>query len=161
MAHNAIGKRQNFYGLKSAQREPVQPRPVMPPLSEMSLNREAMIERFSNELAAQAGVLRRTSGMSDLKRILSEISMAEGIKSVITSNDDTVKSLEVPEWGASNGIEVVSIEILLEREALKEKAFSVDAGLTGAAFAVAESGTIELPLTGICHALSPSPRQSI
>jgi L-lactate dehydrogenase complex protein LldG len=114
----------------------------MPPLAEMNFDREALIERFSTELAAQAGVTRRASGMADLRHILSEISKAEGIKSVIASNDATVKSLGLLEWGASNGIEVISTETLLDREALKEKAFSVDAGLTGAAFAVAESGTI-------------------
>jgi L-lactate dehydrogenase complex protein LldG len=129
-------------GLKSAQKEPVMPRPVIPPLTEMSLDKEVLIERFSTELAAQTGVMHRASDIEDLRRILSEISKTEVIKSVIASNDDTVKSLGVLEWGASNGIEVVSTETLLDREALKEKAFSVDAGLTGAAFAVAESGTI-------------------
>jgi L-lactate dehydrogenase complex protein LldG len=129
-------------GLKSAQKVPVQPRPVMPPLPEMSLDKEAMIERFSAELAAQTGVMRRASDIADLRHILSEISKAEAIKTVIASNDDTVKSLGLFEWGSSNGIEVFSTETLTDRGAFKEKAFSVDAGLTSADFAVAESGTI-------------------
>ena len=128
--------------LKSAQKEPVMPRPVLLPLNEMALDKKATIERFSTELAGQTGVVHRASDISDARRILSEISEAEGIRSVIASNDDIVKMLGLPEWGTSAGIEVFSTGALLDREALKEKAFSMDAGITGADFAVAESGTI-------------------
>jgi L-lactate dehydrogenase complex protein LldG len=118
----------------------------MPPFAGMNFDRETMIERFSTELAAQAGVMRRASDLADLRCILSEISKAEGIKSMIASNDETEKSLGLLEWGASNGFKVFGAETLHDREALKEKAFSVDAGLTGAAFAVAESGTIGIAI---------------
>ena len=128
--------------LKSAQKEPVMPRPVLLPLNEMALDKKATIERFSTELAGQAGVVHRASDISDARRILSEISEAEGIRSVIASNDDIIKMLGLPEWGTSAGIEVFSTGTLLDREALKDKAFSMDAGITGADFAVAESGTI-------------------
>ena len=128
--------------LKSARKEPLMPRPVILPLNEMSLDKEATIERFSTELAGQTGVVHRASDISDARRILSEISAAEGIRSAIISTDEIINMLGLPEWGASSGIEVFSIETLLDREALKDKAFSVDAGITGADFAVAESGTI-------------------
>ena len=128
--------------LKSARKEPVMPRPVIPPLNEMSLDRQELIERFSTELAGQTGVVHRASDISDAKRIISEISKAEGIRSVISSSDDIVKSLDLQEWGITAGVEVISADSLSERETFKDKAFSVDAGITGADFAVAESGTI-------------------
>ena len=118
------------------------PRPVMLPLNELSLDRLELIERFSTELAGQTGVVHRASDISDAKRILSEMSKAEGIRSVISSSDDIVKSLDLQEWGITAGIEVISADSLSERETLKDKAFSLDAGITGADFAVAESGTI-------------------
>lgn len=128
--------------LKSAPKEAVIPRPLTPPLNEMFLDKNALIERFSTELASQTGVMHRASNITDARRILSEISKAEGIKTVIVSNDDIIKMLGLQEWGLSAGIEIFSSENLRERNALKDKAFSVDAGITGAAFAVAESGTI-------------------
>ncbi len=131
-----------FDALKSAPREAAAPRPETPPLNEMSLDRQALIERFSAELASQAGIMNRASNIPDVRRILSEISTAEGIKSVILSNDEIAGMLGLQEWGKSAGIEIFSSENLRERTALKDKAFSVDAGITGAAFAVAESGTI-------------------
>ena len=128
--------------LKSARKEPLMPRPVMLPLNELSLDRLELIERFSTELAGQTGVVHRASDISDAKRILSEMSKAEGIRSVISSSDDIVKSLDLQKWGITAGIEVISADSLSERETLKDKAFSLDAGITGADFAVAESGTI-------------------
>ncbi len=118
------------------------PRPVMLPLNELSLDRLELIERFSTELAGQTGVVHRASDVADARRILSEISATEGIRSVISSSDDIVKSLDLQEWGITAGIEVISADSLSERETLKDKAFSLDAGITGADFAVAESGTI-------------------
>jgi L-lactate dehydrogenase complex protein LldG len=128
--------------LKRAPKEAAVPRPQTPPLNEMLLQGQALIERFSTELASQAGVMHRASDIPDALRILTEISKTEGIRSVLASNDDMIKMLRLPEWGASAGIEIFSPENLQESTALKDKAFSVDAGITGAAFAVAESGTI-------------------
>ncbi len=122
------------------------PRPVMLPLNKLSLDRLELIERFSTELAGQTGVVHRASDISDAKRILSEMSKAEGIRSVISSSDDIVKSLDLQKWGITAGIEVISADSLSERETLKDKAFSVDAGITGADFAVAESGTIVIAI---------------
>jgi L-lactate dehydrogenase complex protein LldG len=128
--------------LKSAPKEAAVPRPQTPPLNEMLLEGQDLIERFSTELAAQAGVMHRASDIPDVRRILTEISKAEGIRSVISSNDEIAGILGLQEWGTSAGIEIFSTEELRDRPALKDKAFSADAGITGTEFAVAESGTI-------------------
>ncbi len=128
--------------LKSSPKEASAPRLQTPPLNEISLDREALVERFSNKMTSQSGIMYRASDITQARRILSEILKAEGIRSLIASNDDMIKMLGLHEWGISAGIKIFSSENLRERNALKDKAFSVDAGITGAAFAVAESGTI-------------------
>jgi L-lactate dehydrogenase complex protein LldG len=128
--------------LKSARKEPLMPRPATPPLNELSLEEKALIERFSSELASQTGVIYRASDIVDARRILSEIAAAECIRSVIAASDDILKSMDLKEWAISSGLELISSERLPDRDTLKDLAFSVDAGLSGAAFAVAESGTI-------------------
>ncbi|HEY9160699.1 MAG TPA: lactate utilization protein [Desulfomonilia bacterium] len=144
--------------LKSAPKDAAVPRPKTPSLNEMSLGKEALIERFSAELASQAGILHRASDITETRHMLSEISNAEGIESVIASNDEITRTLGLPEWGHSTGIRIFSAENLMGRESLKEKAFSADAGLTGAAFAVAESGTIGIAaVTGMPRLVSIAP----
>jgi L-lactate dehydrogenase complex protein LldG len=132
--------------LKSAQKEPLMPRPIIPLLNELSLDRQELIERFSTELAGQTGILHRASDIRDARRILSEIATEEGITSMISSSDDIVTSLDLKEWGITAGVEFISADSLPERETLKDKAFSVEAGITGADFAVAESGTIGIAI---------------
>lgn len=116
--------------LKSAPKGKSVPRPFMPPLQEIALNREQMIKRFTDELAAQTGVVYRASSKKDVQKFITEISLAEGLKRTISFTGDLISGLDLGQQVFSN------------RDALREAAFGADVGITYADFAVAESGTV-------------------
>lgn len=130
--------------LKSAPRGKVQARPTMPPLSEVALDRDRLIERFTTELNAQTGVVHQAAGREETLRILTETAAAEGFKKVVASGDDTVRALDLKNWGRAVGVEVVTADEAPDREAFRNAAFSSDAGITSADFAIAETGSLGL-----------------
>lgn len=116
--------------LKSAPKGKSVPRPVMPPLHETAFNREQMIKRFTDELAAQTGRVYQASSKEELLQFLMEIILAEQLKRIISYTGGIVSGLDL-------GRKVFS-----DRDALREAAFGADAGITYADFAVAETGTV-------------------
>lgn len=123
--------------LKSAKRNTPAVRPAVPVLSERALNKEQMLERFTAELTAQTGVVYRAKDAQDAGRILSEIAEAEGFKKVITAGKNTYGiDVKVRE------IDVLTSDEMKDREAWREAAFTADAGITFADYAVAETGTV-------------------
>ena len=130
--------------LKSAARGRGPERPTMPPLSELSLEPDRLVERFTAELNAQTGVVHQAAGREETLRILTETAAAEGIKKVVVSGDDTVRALDLRSWGRTAGVEVVTADDAPDREAFRQAAFSSDAGITSADFAIAETGTLGL-----------------
>ncbi|MCK9274475.1 MAG: lactate utilization protein [Syntrophales bacterium] len=131
--------------LKKAQRPQVSPRPHLPPARELAYNREEMIARFTEELILQeAKVFREEAGTVPDR--LAEIASAERVKHLIVSTDDVVARFDLPAWGKARGIEIHVPQDFSDRSAFKDAVFETDAGITGADFAVAESGTL-----GIIH----------
>jgi L-lactate dehydrogenase complex protein LldG len=127
--------------LKSARKIVPTARPAAPELSERALNSGQMLERFTAELAAQTGTTYTAKGAQDAQRILSEIAAAEGLKKVIVAGIDT-QSIDIKAWGRAGAVNVLTHEELKDRETLREEAFTADAGITFADFAVAETGTL-------------------
>lgn len=127
--------------LKSARKIAPTARPAVPELSERKLNSGQMLERFTAELAAQTGTTYTAKGAQDAWRILSEIAAAEGFKKVITAGKDT-HGIDMKSWGQEGAVNVLTHEELKDRERLREEAFTADAGITFADFAVAETGTL-------------------
>lgn len=128
--------------LKSAPRGRVTARPTMPPLSELALDRDRLIERFTAELNAQTGVVHQAAGREETLRILTETAAAEGLRKVVASGDDTLGALDLKNWGRTAGVEIVTADDVPDREAFRNEAFSSDAGITTADFAIAETGTL-------------------
>ncbi|HWR68375.1 MAG TPA: lactate utilization protein [Desulfomonilia bacterium] len=128
--------------MKSAGTGRTPKRPVMPALSELALDREQMIQRFTAELSAQTGMVHRAAGKDEILRILTDTAAAEGLKMVVTSGDETLSSLDLDSWGLAGGIKVLTAKNLADRESFRNAAFSADAGITSADFAIAETGTI-------------------
>lgn len=129
--------------LKLAARNPLKERPPRPVLSEISLDREGMLQRFTAELASQTGTVHLAENAADAMAILAEIALAEGIKSIMAAGD-AVCGIDLKAFGSENGITVTDASDLKDREGLREAAFTADAGVTWADFAVAETGTIGL-----------------
>jgi len=74
-----------------------------------------------------------------------EISKTEGLKRVMASTDEVVAPMDLPAWGKRNGVEVLTHKDFNDLDHFKDAVFDeVEAGITGADYAVAESGTLIL-----------------
>jgi L-lactate dehydrogenase complex protein LldG len=131
--------------LKATVKKAVPSRPEMPTLRELALNRDEMVARFIEEATAQTAVVHRAQDIPGTLAALSAIVQAAEVRTVMVSNDDVVAALDLPAWGNANGIKVLSPKDFSERKQFTGAVFeAAQAGITGADFAVAESGTIGL-----------------
>jgi L-lactate dehydrogenase complex protein LldG len=131
--------------LKSAPRKTIPPRPDRPPLKELSLTRDELIEIFSKNLVQETGIVHRVKDRREALEKLSEISKNEGLKKVMITTDDVVATLNLTAWGKENDVRVMTPQDFDNRNSFKDAVFGeADAGVTGADFAVAESGTLGL-----------------
>jgi L-lactate dehydrogenase complex protein LldG len=139
------GKEEILGNLKAAPKREVPVRPEMSPLNEIALDREQMITRFREALFFQTGIVHRVKDDHEALDKLKEIAEAEGLKRVVVSTDDVIAPLNLPSWGAQNGIHVSTVRDFKDRNEYKDEVFTrAEAGITGADFAVAESGTLGL-----------------
>jgi L-lactate dehydrogenase complex protein LldG len=131
--------------LRAAPQTEVAPRPTVPPLNELSWDEEEMIRRFTENLTEQTGSVYRVKDYSAAADKLAEIAAAEQITKVIVSTDDVVTSMDLPSWGRAHGVEVLQPQSFEDRYAFKRAAFEqAQAGITGADYAIAETGTLVL-----------------
>jgi L-lactate dehydrogenase complex protein LldG len=106
---------------------------------------EELIETFSKNLSQEAGIVHRVKDRQEALEKLSQIAKEEGLKKVMTSTDDVIASLNLAAWGKKNKVQVITPQDFDSRDSFKDAVFGeVDAGITGADFAVAESGTLGL-----------------
>ncbi|MGO8989219.1 MAG: LutC/YkgG family protein [bacterium] len=131
--------------LKATPRKTIPPRPERPVLRELSLTTEELIETFSKNLSQEAGIVHRVKDRREALEKLSKIAKEEGLKKVMASTDDVIASLNLAAWGKENEVRVMTPQDFASRDSFKDAVFEeVDAGITGADFAVAESGTLGL-----------------
>jgi len=131
--------------LNAAGKRPAPIRPDMPPLNELSLNGEELVAKFIREITAQTGEVHRVHDKGGALATLTAIVQAGGISTVMVSNDDVVTALDLPGWGRKNSVKVLNRWGFTDRNRFISAVFDeAEAGITGADFAVAESGTIGL-----------------
>ena len=131
--------------LRAAPKREVPLRPEMSPLNEVALDREQMITRFTEALFLQTCVVHRVGDNQEALDKLAEIAKEEKLGKVMASTDDVIAPLDLPSWGKENGIQILTAGDFKDRNSFKDAVFDeVDAGITGADFAVAESGTLGL-----------------
>ena len=131
--------------LKAAPKQTIPPRPDMPPLNELSMNQEELIKRFTERLVEETGVVHRVKNSREALEKLAEIAKAEGLKRVMASTDDVIAPLDLVAWGEKNNIQVMTPRDFPDRESFRDAVFDeAEAGITGADFIVAESGTLGL-----------------
>jgi len=119
------------------------PRPAMPPLREISLDREQMVATFIEKLTREEGVVCRVSDGSEAVARLTEIAAQEDLRKVMVSTDTVIAPLGLPVWGRERGITVLTPGDFSTRDSFRDAVFDeVQAGITGVNYAVAESGTI-------------------
>jgi L-lactate dehydrogenase complex protein LldG len=131
--------------LRSAPREAIPPRTDRPALKELSLTRDELIEIFSKNLVQETGVVHRVKDYREALEKLSQIAQEEGLRKVMITTDDVIASLNLVDWGKKNNVQVMTPQDFNNRDSYVDAVFQeADAGITGADFAVAESGTLGL-----------------
>jgi len=140
------GAREEILGrLRKAPRTTVEPRPEMPPLRELSLDREEMVAIFTEKLTAEEGAVYRVGNGGAAVARLTEIAAEEKLERVMVSADEVVAPLDLPRWGEERGITVFTPGDFSDRDSFRDAVFDdVQAGITGADYAVAESGTLAI-----------------
>lgn len=131
--------------LKAAPKIAVSPRTEMPPLKELSLTGEELVKKFTETLVEETGIVHRVKDNREAQEKLAQICKEEGLKCVMVSTDDVLAPLDLPAWGKKNGVQVMTPKDFPDRDSFRDAVFDqAQAGITGADFAVAESGTIGL-----------------
>jgi len=131
--------------LKAAPKGDAPTRPKVPPLHELSWNREQMIEKFTENLTHETSVVYRVENHEEAADKLTEIVQSENLNNVIVSADEVIASLQLQAWGKKNNVAIFASEKVKNHTEYKHVVFEkVDAGITGVDYAVAESGTLVL-----------------
>lgn len=111
-----------------------------------ALDRERLGRIFAEEAASQGCVVHRAAGPTDVGRILDGLVTGWGISTIALSDDEVVRGLVACSWAARTSVGIVRACGFSDRDTLREAVFGVDASLTGADVAAAESGTVVM-----CH----------
>jgi len=120
-------------------------RPPLPVLNEPAWTREQLIGNFTENLVFQTGVVHRVADREAALAKLTEIAKAEAWKAVMIATDDVLTPFDLPAWGRTSGVKVMTAADFSAREAFKDGVFDeMDAGITGVDWAIAESGTVAL-----------------
>jgi len=131
--------------LKAAPKTKIPIRPFLPPLKEVSLGKEELVNQFAEMFTAETGIVYRVKNNDQALEKLTEIAKQEGLKSVMVSIDSVLASFDLPGWGNKIDVKVMSPKDFKGRDDFKDAVFDrAEAGITGVDFAVAESGTLGL-----------------
>jgi len=104
-----------------------------------------MIEKFSNTLVEETGIVHRVKTYEEALEKLAQVASEEGLKKVMVSNDEIIAPLDLKAWGEKQHIKVITPKDYPDRNSFRDAVFDqADAGITGADLAVAESGSLGL-----------------
>lgn len=104
-----------------------------------------LADMFCGKLAEQTGLIYRSRGSGDAVSCLCGIFREHRIDSAVTSCDPVIEELDLVERGRREGLCLFVQNSFSERDAFREAVFDkADAGITGADFGVAETGTLVL-----------------
>ena len=127
-------------GLNNAPRGIIPEKPELMPFPEMTMNRDDLIAKFTQMLAEQTGVVHRVKDSDEFPETLTRVLKDESITELAASDDSILASI------GSDSLSDVTLKRRADFKditAFKDYLFTkADAGITGADFAVAESGTL-------------------
>ena len=102
--------------LKAAPKKKIPVRPFMPPLKEVSLGKEELVNTFAERLTAETGIVYRAKNNDQALEKLTEIAKQEGLKSVMISTDEVLASFDLSAWGNKTDVKVMSPKDLKGRD---------------------------------------------
>ena len=131
--------------LKRAPKKEVPSRPSLPPYRTVAMDKEPLVAEFTRILVEETGFVHRVKDYQAALDKLTEVAREEGLKKVMATTDDVMARLDLPAWGKKNNVQVMAPRDFPDRNSFRDAVFDeADAGITGADFAVAESGTLGL-----------------
>ncbi len=131
--------------LSKAPKGDIPARPDLLPFPEISMTREELVTKFTQNVAEQTGVVHRVKDNEELLEKLTNVLKEEGVKELAVSEDDVIAAVGLEVLHGENGILVTKISDFKDRDSYKDYLFTkADAGITGADFAIAESGTLAI-----------------
>lgn len=114
-----------------------------PPLPGQPADKERLVEKFKTLIEAQTACFRRASGNDGVLAVMAEVFAREGIGRAMASTDRVVAPLDLPGWARQCGFTITTPRDYQDRRAFKQAVFTeVDAGITGAEWGFAESGSL-------------------
>ncbi|MEW6440142.1 MAG: lactate utilization protein [bacterium] len=131
--------------LRAAPRRNVPARPELPPPPEPPPDRSAHVASFKKNLEEVGGRLYQVGDRESFYRTLEEIFRENEVRRAMATTDAVLAPLDLPDWGRRVGMEVRTPRDFRDPAAFKDAVFlEVDAGVTGADFGIASSGTLVL-----------------
>ncbi len=131
--------------LQNAPAAKVPARPHAAQAKEVFADRAGLTEEFCAKFTEQTGIVYRHDPARPVSESLGQIFKEHGIGSIIVSVDEVLSGIGLPGSAADLGSDIKTQADFPERGGFVEAVFGqADAGLTGANFGVAESGTLVL-----------------
>ena len=160
---------------RSLDRRPVAPDPAYPRLmdnvpslqeeaqrirSRLAETRPALLDRFADVAQARGWNVHRTSNPENAMAHIQSLADSLGVKSAVRSDQDVFGQVLVDASLEATGIIVTTVSHSADRsrESLRSSIIAADVGLTGADYAVAETGSVVvLPRKGLSRLVSVVP----
>ena len=128
--------------LRSAPRQEV-PRPEVPPLPAAALDRAGRIERLTSLMQAMRAEVHRTAA-AEWPRQIKEVLRARSIRTLLYAPATPIGAALEEAWRQDAADLPELVAYTEEIESFKERLFSLDAAVTAAAGAVADTGALIL-----------------
>lgn len=123
---------------------------------------ENLVHRFTEEAVQQGCSVHLARSPGEIPGILSGLIAEEGISRLGVCDDEMERLVDAQSLSRSMGIEIVRFSWLHDRDSVREAAFGVDASVTWADMAVAESGTVVIMFReNVSRLLAVAPRVHI
>ncbi|MFW5930626.1 MAG: LutC/YkgG family protein [Desulfosalsimonas sp.] len=108
-------------------------------------DRDGLVEAFCAKFTGQTGILYEHDPAWDISETLARICTEHGISRIVSTSDKNLSEAGLPGAAENAGLEISAQADFKDRRAFTDAVFEyADAGLTGADFAIAESGTLVL-----------------
>jgi len=131
--------------LKKAPGCSVDKQPEVKPPAEEVMGKDDLVETFCRKFTGHTGIVHRLSPGKDFKALLGEIFSVHNICRAIAGNDQVLERTGFCDAVKNWGPELCSMKDFSTRADFTREVFdNVDAGITGADYAIAESGTLLL-----------------
>ncbi len=131
--------------ISNAPKGDIPEKPEIMPFPEMTMDTDELFLTFKQRVEEQTGIVYRVTTHAELLEKLSHVFNDEGIRRIAVSNDKTVTETGIDTLTKESRITIKKPADFQKSQLFKDFLFNkADAGLTGADFAVAESGTLIL-----------------